>query len=152
MKSVRQELIQRFPPPRRVSEADDQLGHALESMLRFVGDPDVSADGWSLFKVTVETDASLEAVGLMMLLPDGSTPIALHVAATDGELQWSARASMKDEVWLSLSHSKRWKSVYLFAGGDLADPPWAWDRTYAGKLFEVGKVMPNTSFQESGGK
>jgi hypothetical protein len=134
---VRQELIQRFPPPPRAIEADDQLGHALYFMLWPIGDSDMSVDGWSLFKVTVETETSLEAVGLMTLLPDGSTPIALHVAAADGELQWSARASMKDEVWLSLSHSKRWNSVYLFAGGDLTDPPWTWDRTYAGTLLRA---------------
>ena len=134
MKSVRQQLIERFPPPPRVIEADDQLGHALYCMLWSLGEPDVSVDGWTIFKVTGEAYATLDAVGLMTLLPGGSMPISLHVEATAGGLKWSARASLKDEEWQSQSDSKRWNNVYLFAGGDIADPPWVWDRTYTGTL------------------
>jgi hypothetical protein len=134
VKSVRQQLIQRFPPPPREIEADDQLGHALYRMLWSLGDPDVSVDGWTVFKLTRECDASLDGVGLMTLLPSGSMPIAVHVEAADDAITWSARASLRDETWLSLSDSKRWNKVYLYAGGDLAVPQWKWDRTYTGTL------------------
>jgi hypothetical protein len=146
VKSVRQQLIQRFPPPPRAIEADDQLGHALYFMLWSLGDPDVTVDGWTVFKVTGETDASLDAVGLMTLLPGGSMPMALHVEAADPGISWSARASLNDEAWLSLSGSKRWKNVYLYARGELADPPWEWDRTYTGTLLAQ---TPNTSLEHT---
>jgi len=103
-------------------------------MLWAIEEPDVSVDGWKIFKVTGESDVSLDAVGLMWLLPTGSMPVALHVEVTDAGLSWKARASLKDEGWLSLSDSKRWKNVYLFAGGDRPEHPWSWDRSYAGIL------------------
>ena len=146
MKSVRQQLIQRFPPPPRAIEADDQLEHALYFMLWTLGEPDVSVDGWTVFKVTGESDASLDAVGLMTILPGGSMPIALHVEVSDRGLSWSARVSLKDEAWLSLSDSKRWNNVYLYAGGDLADPPWEWDRTYTGTVLAQ---TPNKSLERT---
>jgi len=134
VKSVRQQLIESFPPPPGATEADDQLGHALYFTLWSIDDPDAIVDGWTIFRVIGESDASLDAVGLMTLLPSGSMPIALHVDATHQGLNWSARVSLKDEAWLSLSASKRWNKVCLFAGGDLVEPPWAWDRTYTGTL------------------
>ncbi len=118
-------------------------------MLWSLGDPDVSVDGWTIFKVTGESDASIDAVGLMTLLPSGSMPIALHVDSTDRGISWSARASLKDQAWLSLSDSKRWNNVYLFAGGNLVDPPWAWDRTYTGT---VDGLTPNTSLERTRGR
>jgi hypothetical protein len=134
VKSVRQQLLDRFPPPPRAIQPDQQLGHALYFMLGAIGDPDVSVDGWKVFKVTGESDVSLDVVGLMWLLPAGSMPVALRVDVTDAGLSWRAQASLKDEGWLSLPDSKRWKNVYLFAGGDRPEPPWSWDRTYTGFL------------------
>ena len=134
MKSVRQQLLERFPPPPRAIEPDEQLGHALYFVLWSLGDPDVSVDGWKIFKVTSETDLSLDVVGLMWLLPAGSMPVALHVDATDDGLTWNAQATLRDEAWLSLSDAKRWNNVYLFVNGDRPDPPWSWDRTYTGVL------------------
>lgn len=132
MKSVRHQLIERFPPLPGVTEPDDQLSHALYFMLWSLSD--VTVDGWTVFKVTSESEDSLDAVGLMTLLPSGSMPMAIHVVATEQGLEWNAQVSLKDESWLSLSSSKRWKSTYLFACGDLPDPPWSWDRTYTGAL------------------
>lgn len=140
MKSLRQQLIEMFPPPSRAIGADAQLGHSLQCMLWSLGDADASVDGWTLFRVTGEASASLDAAGLMTLLPSGSTPISLHVEATDRGLSWRALASLKDESWLSQSDSKRWNNVYLFAAGELADPPWEWDRTYTGTLPNADAV------------
>jgi len=134
VKSIRQQLIDRFPPPPGAREPDDQLGHALYFMLWSLNDPNVTVDGWTVFKVTGESDVSLDAVGLMTLVPGGSTPMALRVNATDQGLEWNAQVSLNDEVWLSMPASKRWNNVYLFAGGHRVDPPWSWDRTYEGIL------------------
>lgn len=134
MKSIRQQLIDWFPPPPGVTEADDQLEHALYFMLWGLGDSDVAVDGWTFFKITGESNSSLDAVGMMDLLPEGSMPIALHVRASDGEIRWNARASLNDEGWLSMSDSKRWTKVYLFASGGLVEPPWEWNRSYKGNL------------------
>lgn len=134
MKSVRRQLIEHFPAPPDAVGAVDQLEHALYFMLWDLDDPDVSVDGWMIFKVTSETAVSLEAVGLMTRLHGCSIPMSLRVELRAGGLAWNARASLKDRAWLSLSESRRWDSVYLFAGAEIAEPPWAWDRFYTGVL------------------
>jgi len=132
VESVRQQLIKRFPPPPRATDPEKQLGHALYFMLWSIDDRNVTVDGWTVFKVVRETDLSLDAIGLMTLLPGGSVPISLRLDSTERGLAWKAQVSLQDEEWLSLSDSKRWNTVYLFANGDLAEPPWVWDRTYEG--------------------
>jgi hypothetical protein len=136
VETIRQRLISRFPPPPRAAGPDDQLGHALYVVLSSLRDPDVTIDGWTLFKVVREADDLLDAVGLMTLLPSGAVPMALQLKTTESGVAWSAQISLRDEVWLSWPDSKRWKNVYLFAGGDRAVPPWSWDRTYEGFVLE----------------
>lgn len=41
-------------------------------------------------------------------------------------------------AWLSLSHSKQWNSVYLYASGDEDPPRWNWGRQYQGFLSIEG--------------
>jgi hypothetical protein len=149
VESVRQQLLKRYPASRRAIDADDRLGHALYSMLCSLNDPDVTLDGWALFKVVHETDDSLESVGLMTLLPGGSAPMALRLDSTEQGLLWKAKASLRDEAWLSLSDSKRWNNVYLFANGDRALPPWVWDRSYEGV---VGSQTPGATEEHTRGK
>jgi len=132
MASVRQQILQKFPSQTRIHEPDVELANGLSYMLWSIDDAQVTVDGWTLFKVVQEADDSLDAVGLMTLFPSGSTPIAVCVRATESGLAWSARLSLRDEAWLSLSESKRWKNVYLYASGDREEPPWIWDRRYHG--------------------
>jgi hypothetical protein len=140
MDSVRQQLLKRYPASRRAIDADDRLGHALYVMLGSMNDPDMTLDGWALFKVIHETDESLESIGLMTLLPSGSAPIELRLDSTEKGLRWKAKVSLRDAVWLSLPDGKRWNSVYLFAHGDRAQPPWVWDRSYEG---DAGSQTPD---------
>jgi hypothetical protein len=56
--------------------------------------------------------------------------------AVDG---WSAQIAHLDEAWRSLSQSRQWKSVYLYASGELSSPRWNWARQYQGSLSVGGK-------------
>jgi len=137
MEPIRQQLLRKFPPPPHVCVPDDQLAYAVYFMLYAINDPEVTVDGWTLFKRLRESDVSLDTVGLMTLLPSGSVPIALSVKTTEDGLVWSAQLSLRDENWLSLSDSKRWNTVYLYANGDCAEPAWRWDRCYNGVVPEA---------------
>jgi hypothetical protein len=95
---------------------------------------EICVDGWSVFKVTKETNEQLEAVGLMTLLPSGSLPIAMNISANAGNLSWSAQVGEVDEEWQALPESKRWKKVYLFATGSDVEPQWSWGRQYRGAV------------------
>jgi hypothetical protein len=149
VESVRQLLLKRHPAPPRSIDSDDRLGYSLYLMLSSLNDPDVTMDGWALFKVIHETDESLEAVGLMTLLPSGSTPMSLRLDSTEKGLHWNAQISLRNEAWLALSDSKRWNDVYLFAKGDRTQPPWVWDRSYEGI---VGSQTPEAPQEPAPGK
>ena len=137
MGAIRQLVLQQFSTATRVLEANDELAGALYHMLRMV-DVEVTVDGWELFRVVQEADDHLAAVGLMALLPGGSVPIAINVRAHQDGLAWSAQVGREDEDWLALSESKRWKSVYLYASGELQEPRWTWSSPYQGLLHRAG--------------
>src|SRR5688572_12629188 len=120
MASVRQQVLRQFPPQVRAAEPDEQLAAALYFMLWSIDDLDV--DGWTLFRVVRESEESLDAIGLMTLLPSGSIPIAISVKAQEGGLAWSAQVARQDPDWLALSDSKRWNRVYLYATGERESP------------------------------
>jgi hypothetical protein len=130
MESVRQQLLRLFPIQVRVDEPDGDVAAAIYAMLWAM--EDLFVDGWSLFRVVRESDDSLEALGLMTLLPDGSVPISVTVKADEIGLAWSARPGLQDQQWLALSNSKRWNAVYLYATGGRDEPRWAWGREYRG--------------------
>ena len=75
-------------------------------------------DGWDYFSVIRESNDSIDAVGLMTLLPSGSVPIEVNVTRHESGFTWSVRIARLDPAWLALSDSKRWKSVYLYATGE----------------------------------
>lgn len=133
MESIRKQIIKRFPPPSRAIEPDDQLGHALYFMLRRLLDVAFIVDGWTLFKVIRESGDSLGTVGIMATLSPGyAVPMALSIKAADGGLVWSAQAAVDDHTWRSLSESKQWNEVYLYASGNRDETPWTWDCSYQG--------------------
>jgi hypothetical protein len=134
---VRQQVIQRFPSDSRVSE-EEQLATALYFLLWSIEELEVSVDGWSLLQVVRESDDSLDAVGLMTLLPNGSIPMAISVRAAADGIAWSAQVAVPDQEWDSLSHSKRWNSVYLHATGDRGERSWTWGRQYQGVVRHAG--------------
>lgn len=132
MQSVRQQLLRQFPIPVRVDEPDGDVANAVYMMLWSMDD--LIVDGWALFRVVRESDDSLDAVGLMTLLPTGSVPIAVNIKADETGLAWSARAGIQDEHWLALSGSKRWNAVYLYATGEREEPRWQWGQEQMGRV------------------
>ena len=97
----------------------------MYSLIRIVG-VDVSVDGWAHFRLVEETDDHLAGIGLMYLLPTGRVPIVVDVRVHPDGLAWSAQVGLEDDAWLAMTESKQWKSVYLYASGDLKEPPWTW--------------------------
>jgi hypothetical protein len=81
--SVRQQVLRQFLSQTSLREADEELATALYFMLRSIDD--LSVDGWALFRVIQESQDSLDAVGLMTLLPSGSVPIAVNVTTDERE-------------------------------------------------------------------
>jgi hypothetical protein len=132
MRSIRQQLLRLFQLHALAGEPVDQLAAAAYAMLWSIDELDVSVDGWALFHVVRESESSLEAVGLMTLLPSGSVPIGIDVRTDDVSLAWSVQVGCQDQSWLALSASKRWNSVYLYGSGDREKPQWAWGRQYHG--------------------
>jgi len=129
--TIRELVLQWFSVGNRVPEPQDELADALYFMLRMVN-VDVTVDGWALFRVTQESNDCLTAIGLMTLLPSGSVPIAVSVRVHNDGLAWSAQLGRNDGTWTGMSESKRWRSVYLHASGDLDELPWTWGPTYQG--------------------
>jgi hypothetical protein len=137
MRSIRQEVLERFPLRTGGRGADEEFADALYAMLRSIDDLCVTVDGWTFFRVVQESADSVDVVGLMVLLPGGSVPIAISLRSAERGLDWSLQIGRQDGVWLSLSDSKRWNSVYLYASGDRHSPPWIWDRTYQGSVLRA---------------
>lgn len=133
--SIRELLLQRSrlkaPGPQ---EPDDQVGSALYELLYGLGLEGGNLDGWLVFRIIRESADSIDAVGLMALLPADTVPIQVSVRVAGQALNWSAQVALQDEAWRSQSHSKQWKSVYLYASGELNSPRWNWGRQYRGSL------------------
>ena len=117
MRTVRDQLLKLFPSAREPLEPDTELADAIYSLLR-TNDVGVTVDGWGFIRIVRETHEGIEAVGLMSLLPSGSVPMAVHVEANAAGLVWTVQIGREDEDWRTLSESKKWKRVYLYASGD----------------------------------
>jgi hypothetical protein len=114
-------------------------GHELETALydMLCAIDELTVDGWGLFRVVQESEDSLDAVGLMWLLPGGSVPMVLNVTADEAGLSWSVQAAVEDRTWLAFSESKKWNHVYLYATGARETPAWTWDRRYQGRVLRT---------------
>lgn len=132
MQSVRDQLVSKFEFATRKRDPDETLGDAVYALLRVASEVEICVDGWEVFRVKSETSESLEAVGLMTLLPRGSIPIAVSILGKPGGLAWSVRLGEENDEWRSLSESKRWKKVYLYSTGAASEPPWSWGQQYRG--------------------
>jgi hypothetical protein len=137
MASVRQQLLQRFPIEARVQEPDAAVADSLYALLWPTDVSGQVVDGWILFRIVRESNDSLEAIGLMTLLPSGSVPIAVNIQADPHGLAWTAKVGQQDSHWHALSDSKRWNRVYLYATGGREEPPWTWDREHRGFVRHV---------------
>jgi hypothetical protein len=115
----------------------DPLADATYIFLRGLPDLDLSVDGWTSFHVIRETEVSLTAVGIMTVLPADDLPLEVEFSTESNETRYLVRVGLVDERWHSLSESKRWKSVYLYAtqGRDI---DWTWSEPISGQLTPLG--------------
>src|SRR5262245_29632561 len=97
---------------------DVAVADAVYVLLRGHPELELSVDGWSSFYVLEETTASLRAVGIMTLLPTGELPMEVELSREADRTRYSLSMGLADTRWTSLSESKRWKSVYLYANRD----------------------------------
>jgi hypothetical protein len=126
-------LIQRrFPTDPAGEEA---FTYALELYLRVIPNLDVAVDGWRMLRIVRETAASLRAVGIMHVLPTGELPLEVELSRELGATRYWLRIGMGNACWDSLSNSKRWKAVYLYANGE-RDEEWTWSEAISGCLAD----------------
>jgi len=136
MRAVRDQLLKLFPSAREPLEPDTELADALYCLLR-TSEVGVTVDGWSFIRIVRESHESIEAVGLMSLLPSGSVPMVVHVEAAAAGLAWTADIGRGDDDWRALSESKKWKRVYLYASGDRNEPGWTWSEKCRGTVRQA---------------
>jgi hypothetical protein len=133
VKSIRQQVVERFPHTVRGRAPDEDLADALYALLWSI-ETDVSVDGWALLRVVRESAQELDVVGLMTLLPSGAVPIAISVRTQSGGFEWSMQIGRLDARWLALSSDKQWSSVYLYATAEAGPPPWTWGARHEGSV------------------
>jgi hypothetical protein len=138
--TVRNVILTRYPELVEPHFPTDPAGeeaftYALGLYLRVVPNLDVVVDGWSMLRVIHETATSLRAVGLMDVLPGGELPLEVELSKEHGATRYWIRIGIEDAHWDSLSDSKRWKAVYLYASGK-RDKDWTWSEPISGCLAD----------------
>lgn len=127
------ELVNKqFPGDTRGSEA---FKFALQLYLYSLPNWEVAIDGWTLFNVVKETPKVLRAVGIVEVLPSGELPIDAEFSFIDGSIEYRILVGSDDQVWSSLTNSKRWNTVYLYAT-EGSEPEWNWEQVVTGSLAE----------------
>lgn len=133
--TIRSRLLGRFDPDndRRAATDDDALAESIYDLLR--GDPELplSVDGWLMFYVIAETEASLRAVGVMAILPADDCPMEVELKWEADAICYSLRLGSVGSSWRSQSESKRRNAVYLYATG-AREPEWTWTDPWHGRV------------------
>lgn len=93
--------------------------------MRAIPSLDVAVDGWKTLRLVSETRTSLRAVGIMYVLPASELPLEVELSREVSSTRYRVRVAVEDARWNSLSESKRWKAVYLYASGG-RDEEWNW--------------------------
>jgi len=125
------ELVQEHFPEDPVGE--EAFAYALELFLRVIPDLNVSLDGWKMFRLASETATSLRGVGIMHVLPSGVLPVEITLSTALRGIQYRVQIGVGDSQWDSLSESRRWEAVYLYASGE-RDEKWTWSKPISGCL------------------
>lgn len=86
-----------------------------------------------MLQLASETATSLRAIGIMHVLPTGELPIEVELTREPRSTRYLIRIGADDSRWGSLSDSKRWNAVYLYATGD-RDEQWNWSQPISGCL------------------
>lgn len=135
MSTIRTRLLDRFVMEdggREWSE-DDTLAEAVYRLFR--GDPEfpLDVDGWAMFRVMQETDATLRAVGLMAFLSVKDSPMEVELTLASDAISWSCRLGLVEGTFWSQSESKRWKALHLYSTGE-REPEWTWTDPWHGRV------------------
>jgi hypothetical protein len=89
-----------------------------------------------MLQIVRETTTSLRAVGIMHVLPPDELPLEVELSREVGSTRYWLRIGVGDTRWYSLSDSKRWKAVYLYADGQ-RDEEWTWSEPISGCLSDA---------------
>ena len=116
-----------------VEAHDEAFVDALYVYLRTIPEIDLAFDAWKMPRVVNETADSLRAVGVMYVLPGSEFPVEVELSRQRGSIGHVVRVGADDARWNSLSESKRWKAVYLYATGE-QDEGWTWSEPVTGVL------------------
>ena len=109
----------------RMTESD-QLEFAAYGVIRGFTPIDEAVDGWKSVYITSETEASVLIQGLMYILPTGAVPMSIELESEHGStVCYTLRVGVTDKDWASMSESKQWNAMHLYANDDL-DPVWKW--------------------------
>lgn len=131
------ELVhERFPAAPAGEEA---FTYALYLYLRAIPNFEVAVDGWRMLRVASETTESLRAIGIMYVLPTGELPIEVELSRELRSTRYALRIGIDDTLWRSLSDSKRWKAVYLYANRERGEE-WNWSQPISGCLPDVTEL------------
>ncbi|MEN7342990.1 MAG: hypothetical protein AAAFM81_08595 [Pseudomonadota bacterium] len=103
----------------------------MELYLRAIPNLDVAVDGFTYLNVIEETNTELHAVGISYVLQSSAVLIETILKFDEGVVKYEIRVGIDDALWRSLSESKRWKVVYLYAS-EGAEPTWTWGATIEG--------------------
>lgn len=110
---------------------EDAFTYALELYLRHIPNLDVAVDGWRMARLVRGSDTFVRAVGIIHVLPAGELPLELEVSTGPASTRYRLRVGIDDARWRSLSDSKRWKAVYLYATAERAQE-WTWSEPISG--------------------
>lgn len=112
---------------------DEAFKHALYIYLRALPDLDIAVDGWRTLQISRETHDFLRAVGIMSILPPDELPLEVVLRRRETETAYWLRFGAPDRLWHSMTRSRRWKAVYLYAH-DSHVAKWNWADPIAGAL------------------
>jgi hypothetical protein len=114
---------------------EEAFAYALELYLRVIPNLDTAVDGWRMLRLVRENATSLQAVGIVHVLPTGELPLEVELSREPASTRYRLRIGIGDARWDALSHSKRWKAVYLYASGE-RDEEWTWSEPVSGYLAD----------------
>jgi hypothetical protein len=89
-----------------------------------------------MFQVVQESAFSLNAFGIMCVLPGGEFPMEVELTRKSKSTEYRLRAGVVNAHWYSLSNSKRWRLAYQYAKHQ-QDACWTWLEPIAGYLTDV---------------
>ncbi len=112
---------------------DEAFRYALYLYVRGLPEVDIAVDGWRTLQISRETRGFMRAVGIMSILPPDELPLEVVLRLRGAETAYWLRFGVPDRLWRSMTRSRRWKAVYLYAH-DRHAASWNWADPVAGAV------------------